>query len=69
MSNLPERMRELRAEKRKTQRELAEFLGMKLRGYQCYEMGETEPSLDKLFRLADYYQVSLDYLTGRTEQR
>ena len=62
-------MRELRAEKRKTQRELAEFLGMKLRGYQCYEMGETEPSLDKLFRLADYYQVSLDYLTGRTEQR
>ena len=42
---------------------------MKLRGYQCYEMGETEPSLDKLFRLADYYQVSLDYLTGRTEQR
>lgn len=69
MSNLPERMRELRAEKRKTQRELAEVLGMKLRGYQCYEMGETEPSLDKLFRLADYYQVSLDYLTGRTEQR
>lgn len=62
-------MRELRAEKRKTQRELAEVLGMKLRGYQCYEMGETEPSLDKLFRLADYYQVSLDYLTGRTEQR
>lgn len=63
-----ERLKEIRSASGKKQREVAEFLGMKLRGYQCYEMGEAEPSLEKLIALADYFDVSLDWLTGRKDE-
>jgi len=55
-------------EKRKTQRQTAEVLEMNLRSYQLYEQGKTEPSIKKLIRLADFFDVSLDYLLGRTDK-
>ena len=36
-------------------------------GYQRYEYGERKPSFDMLIALADYFDVSIDYLVGRTD--
>ena len=67
MPTFPERLKELRKERRLYQRELAELLAISVRGYQCYETGEHEPGVKKLIALADYYNVSIDYLVGRTD--
>mgnify|MGYP001147740298 CR=1 FL=1 len=67
MPNYSERLKELRTSRRLYQRELAELLGISIRGYQCYETGEHEPGVKKLIALADYYNVSIDYLVGRTD--
>ena len=46
---------------------MAEKMGIVLRQYQRYESGEQEPGLAGWIWLADYFQVSLDYLVGRSE--
>ena len=67
MQLLAKRLKELREGRRIYQRELAEILGMSFRGYQNYETGQSEPKLATLIAIADYYQVSIDYLVGRTD--
>ena len=66
MSDFPARLKAIRRERGKTQRELAEYLGMKIRSYQLSEGGEREPPIDKLIAIADYLDVSIDELVGRT---
>ena len=61
-----ERIRSLREDHDKTQREIAELLNMQLTVYQRYERGERELPLWAAIKLADYYKVSLDYLVGRS---
>ena len=61
------RLRELRLEQEKTQLEMARFLGTSRQVYANYENGINEPSIDMLGRMADYFQCSTDYLTGRTD--
>ena len=61
-------LRAVRMERRKTQKQTADMLEMRLRSYQSYEQGEREPSIKKLIALADFFDVTLDYLTGRTDQ-
>ena len=68
MQVLAKRLKALRENRRVYQRELAEMLGLTLRGYQCYETNQSEPKLATLIALADYYQVSIDYLVGRTDR-
>ena len=60
-------LRKVRMEKKKTQKQTAEVLGMKLRSYQFYEQGTVEPSIKNLITLADFFDVSLDYLMVRTD--
>ena len=67
MQILAERLKTLREGRRIYQKEMAELLGLSLRGYQCYETDESEPKLAALIALADFYQVSIDYLVGRTD--
>ena len=43
---------------------MALFLKLNNRQYQRYESGDSEPKLDTLIALADYFDVSLDYLVG-----
>ena len=63
------RIKELRKEKGLTQVAMAEFLGCKDRHYQKIEYGEINiPSLT-LVKLADYFDVSTDYLLGRSDDR
>lgn len=62
------RIRDLREDHDKTQREIAQLLNMQLTVYQRYERGEREIPLWAAIKLAEYYDVTLDYLVGRTEQ-
>lgn len=55
----------LRKTNKKTQTDVANYLGISQSAYQTYETGESKPMLDNLIKLADFYQVSLDYLVGR----
>ena len=61
------RVKDLREDHDKTQRELAQYLNMQLTVYQRYERGERELPLWAAIRLADYYNVSLDYIAGFIE--
>ena len=69
MSKFSSRLKEVRTSSGKKQREVAEYLGIQLRSYQAYEGGDREPDIDGLIALADFFDVSLDYLTGRKDER
>ena len=60
------RLKELRKSKKKTQQEMADFLGITRQGYAKYENGQAETDLETLKKLADYFSVSTDYLVGHT---
>lgn len=62
-----ERMRKLRKERKIPEKKLAELMGVKIRGYQFYESETTEPTINALIALADFYDVTIDYLVGRTD--
>lgn len=48
---------------------VADVVGISAKTYERYENAEREPAASVLVALADFYDVSLDYLVGRTEQR
>lgn len=61
-----QRLRDLREDADKTQTDIAEVLGTTAQYYGRYEKGEIELPLSRAIRLAEYYNVSLDYLAGRS---
>lgn len=65
--SLYKRVRDLREDCDKTQKDIANFLNMQLTVYQRYERGEREIPLWAAIKLADFYKVTLDYLVGRTD--
>ena len=60
-------LRELRKKAGKLQKEVAQDLNLSVQVYCNYENGQREPSYDTLTKLADYFDVSIDYLLGRPE--
>ena len=60
------RLKELQIAKGMTQNELAKVIGYSSLSYARYEKGEREPDISTLCKLADYFNVSVDYLRGRT---
>lgn len=48
-----------------TQKDCADIFGVTLRAWQTYEQGVSEPKYEMLCKIADYFNVSLDYLLGR----
>lgn len=61
-----DRLKELRTARNLTQKEVYESVGMSMLGYQRYEYGTREPAYQNLIALADFFDVSLDYLVGRS---
>ena len=59
------RLKELRAEKGATQKEVAEVICCSPLVYSRYEREVREPDIDALCRLADYFGVTIDYLVER----
>lgn len=62
-----ERLKELRLARNMTLKQMAEVLGMVQRNYQRYETGEIDTPISKAIALADFFDVSLDYLVGRSD--
>lgn len=60
------RIRDLREDRDMNQTQIAEVLGMSQTGYSKYELGRNDIPTEVLIKLADFYQVSIDYLLGRT---
>ena len=66
---LAKRLKECRKELGLTQWEVAVYCDISEKAYQNYELMTREPKLDILVKIADTFHVSLDYLTGRTDNR
>ncbi len=64
-----QRLRDMREDADMTQAQLAALLGIQQTVYSRYERGFQTIPLEHLIALADYYQVSLDFLTGRTNRK
>ena len=64
-----ENIRNLREDSDKTQKELADYLNVKQTTYSKYELGKINIPVEVFIKLADYYNVSVDYLLGRTKKK
>lgn len=63
------KIRDMREDNELTQKEISEKLYISKKTYERYENGERIPPIDFMIRLADLYNVSIDYLCGRTTRR
>lgn len=63
------RLRDLREDRDKKQKELAEYLQVHQTTYSDYELGNLNIPINVLHKLADYYNTSIDYLLGRTNEK
>lgn len=55
----------LREERKLSQVEVARALGMSRSGFSMYELGQREPDMETVRKMADYFNVTTDYLLGR----
>jgi len=62
------RIRDCREDHDLTQRQIADYLQCDQSLYSKYERGERDVPLHLMVRLADYYNTSIDYLVGRTDE-
>lgn len=63
------RIRNLREDHDLTQKKLANILGMSQTGYSKYETGENDIPTSILIKLALFYDTSIDYLLGQTDEK
>ncbi|WP_325225318.1 helix-turn-helix transcriptional regulator [uncultured Oscillibacter sp.] len=62
------RIRDLRNDRGLTQKQVAKLLNVSQNTYSQYEIGISRFPLDAVVRLAEYYNVSIDYLVGLTDE-
>ena len=63
------RLKDLREDSDLTQQQIAEFLHVKQNTYSQYETGTHQLPIDILIRLAEFYNVSTDYILGLTDKK
>lgn len=64
-----QRIQDLRVDSDLSQRQLGEILHISQRSYSHYETGSRDIPIEMLIRLADYYDTTIDYLVGRTDNK
>ena len=64
-----ERLKGLREDKDLLQKDIAKYLDVTQVAYSCYEIGRRQIPVDALIKLANYYNVSVDYILGLTDIR
>lgn len=69
MATFSERIKELRLERGMTQEAVGQVIGVKHFSVYSYEKGRAFPEMKGLVALADFFDVSMDYLAGRTDKR
>lgn len=62
-----QRLKQSRQMRAFTQQQIADLLDITINSYQKYEQGTRSPSFDILIKIADLYDVSIDWLLGRDE--
>ena len=67
MEIVAQRLRELRSKVDLSQMKMSEALGIKIGAVNRYENNQSEPSCETLLKYAEFFDVSLDYIYGRTE--
>jgi len=67
VSAFTDRLKELRKAKNVTQANVAEAINCVEQYYQKIEYGKIKPKYDKIEQLADFFDVSIDYLLGRSD--
>ena len=67
MTNLSERLISLQKERNVLKKDVAAAIGISVMAYYRYERGERQPTTDILIAIAEYFDVSLDYLVGRSD--
>nr|DAT63390.1 MAG TPA: repressor protein [Caudoviricetes sp.] len=67
MSEFKDRLKRLRERNRLSRYRLSELCGISSDQIRRYELGETKPGQEALEAIADYFEVSTDYLLGRTD--
>ena len=67
MSIFSERIRECRQAKGLTQTQISEFFKIVDRAWRSYELGTRTPTFEGLVQIADFFNVSIDWLVGRTD--
>lgn len=68
MIPFPMRLKKARKRKKLMQKDVAAHLQIATHSYQNYEGGQRRPDFELLVALADYLEVTTDYLLGRTEE-
>lgn len=63
------RLKELREDRNLKQEDVAKILNIPQQNYSRYELGIVAMPMERYYILADYYNVSIDYLVGRTDKR
>lgn len=63
------RLRDLREDNDITQSQIASVLNIRQNTYSQYENGKRQMPIEFLWKLADYYNTSIDYLVGRTNTK
>nr|DAD70839.1 MAG TPA: helix-turn-helix protein [Siphoviridae sp. ctvok7] len=69
MGKFPERLRKLREERKMKRYILSQVCGLHSDAIRRYERGESEPDLASIIAIANFFEVSLDYLVGRADYR
>ena len=64
-----QRIQDLRTDADLSQKQLSEILHISQRSYSHYETGSRNIPIGMLIRLANYYDISVDYLVGRTDKK
>lgn len=67
MTQITHRLSALRNDKGLSQKALAQLSNMSVKTYWQYEHGVNKPGLDALITIANFYNVSIDYLVGRDD--
>ncbi len=68
MKEVAERLRSLRESVKLSQVKMAEIVGVKQSSLNRYELNQASPTFETLTRYADYFDVSMDYIFGRTDK-
>lgn len=63
------RLKEIREDRDFLQKDIAKIVQVSQQQYNKYELGINAMPIEKYNKLADFYQTSIDYLTGRTDTR
>ena len=64
-----QRIQDLRTDADMSQKQLSEILPISQRSYSHYETGSRNIPVEMLIRLANYYDISVDYLVGHTDKK